>query len=895
MSLTPGTRLGPYEITAAIGAGGMGEVFRARDTKLNRDVAIKVLPAAFAGDPERLARFTREAQTLASLNHPNIATIYGIEEVPAERGSGSRALVMELVEGEDLAERLKRGAIPVDEAIALAKQIAEGLEDAHEHGIIHRDLKPANIKLTLEGKAKILDFGLAKALEGDQGHSQTNSQLSHSPTMSRHMTEAGMIMGTAAYMSPEQARGKTVDKRADIWSFGVVLFEMLTGTRLFAGETVSDTLASVLREEVAWDRLPKDTPPHVTLVLKRCLTRDPHDRLRDIGDARLALLGAFETASRSTTGMAGSPAPSAASKWLMAVASGAVIIAVVALVAWWRATRPVERPLVRLDVDLGADVSLGSLAGPDAVISPDGTRIVYVSHGQLRTRRLDEAKATELNGTQGAYAPFFSPDGHWVAFFTGTLLKKTSVEGGAVIVLCAAPGGRGGSWGEDGAIIAALGLRGGLSRVSAAGGQPTPLTPLQSGERAHHWPQILQGGKAVVFTAAVGAAANIEALSLLDHRRTTLVRGGSFGRYVQSGHLVYMNQGTLSGVPFDPDLLEVRGMPAPVLDKVGYSFVDGSAQLDLSQTGTFLYRGGGVGAYGLTMAWLSGAGKVLPLLTKPGPYGRPKVSPDGSRLALDNAGDVWTYDWQRDIMTRLTSDGGTGALWSPDNRFVLYSGASGIGYMRADGGTAPQTLIASRSVIYPWSFSPDGKRLAYLEITEMGHFDLYSASVENDATTLRAGTPEPFLKTPADERYPAFSPDGRWLVYTSNESGISQVYVRAFPDQGGKWQISNDGGTYPNWSSDRRTIFFRTLDNRIMTVDYTSKGDAFTSGKPRLWSNETIAEVGTSRNYDLHPDGKRVVALMPVETVGGQKAQHQVTFLLNFFDELRRKVPLGDR
>ena len=391
---------------------------------------------------------------------------------------------------------------------------------------------------------------------------------------------------------------------------------------------------------------------------------------------------------------------------------------------------------MRLDVDLGPDVSLGSPRGTDTIVSPDGTRIVYVSQGRLFTRRLDLLNTTELAGTQGAFAPFFSPDGQWVAFFTPGKLQKISVEGGSAITLCnASAAGEGGSWGEDGNIIAALNTTGGLSRIPSAGGPPTPVTDLQSGEVSHRWPQILPGGKAVSFTAntAVGAfdAANIEVMSLADHRRKTLVRGGTFGRYLPSGHLVYVNRGTLFAVPFDVDRLEVHGTPAPVLDQVGYNVVNGSAQLDFSKSGTLIYRSGGSGGGLLTVAWLDGAGKAQPLLKNPGSYNRLKISPDGSRLALDIAGDVWTYDWQRDIMTRLTFNGGNGALWSPDSRFILYSSAGGIGYTRSDGGTAPETLIAGQNQLYPWSFSPDGKRLAYLEISS-GGYRLYTVSSEND-------------------------------------------------------------------------------------------------------------------------------------------------------------------
>ena len=570
--------------------------------------------------------------------------------------------------------------------------------------------------------------------------------------------------------------------------------------------------------------------------------------------------------------------------------------------------RPVEqalRPLVRLDVDLGSDVSLASPAGADEIISPDGTRLVYVSQGRLFTRRLDQPTATELAGTQGAYEPFFSPDGQWVAFFSPGKLQKISVEGGSAITLCDAPVGRGGSWGEDGNIIAALNNNGGLSRIPSAGGPPTPVTDLQNGETTHRWPQILPGGKAVLFTASTNATAfdgaNIEVMSLSDHRRKTLVRGGTFGRYLPSGHLVYVNRGTLFAVPFDVDRLEVHGTPAPVLDQVGYNAGVGSAQLDFSQTGTLIYRSGGAGGGLLTVGWLDGAGKTQPLLAKPGDYGHPSMSPDGQRLAIEvsegSGTDIWLYDWQRDTMTRLTFTGNAfNPVWSPDGRYIAFRVlGEGMYVIRSDGSGKPQPLTQSKNLQFPWSFTPDGKRMAFSEQDSKTARDLWTVPLEGDSAGLRAGKPEVFLQTPANERYPSFSPDGRWMAYSSDESGTFQVYVRAFPDKGGKWQISNSGGGYPMWSREGHELFFETLDNHIMVAAYAVKGDSFMADKPRVWSEKQIGGNGVSslKNFDLAPDGKRIVAFMPVETADGQKAQNQVTFLENFSDELRRKVPVG--
>jgi serine/threonine protein kinase/Tol biopolymer transport system component len=891
MPLSAGTKLGTYEVVSAIGAGGMGEVYQAHDSNLRRDVAIKVLPEAFAHDAERLSRFRREAQLLAALNHSNIATIYGLEN-----SNGTSYLVMELVPGETLAQRIKRdGAVPIEEALIIAKQIAEALEAAHEKGIIHRDLKPANVKLTPEGKVKVLDFGLAKAFAEDP----STVDMSNSPTLSMAATMQGVILGTAAYMSPEQAKGKQVDKSTDIFAFGAVLYELLTGKQAFHGDDIGDILATVVKTDPDWNRLPEATPSTIRTLLRLCLRKDKRQRISDATDVRLEIEEAIAAPKDSVVTQA---APVSTSKLLLAVATALAIVAVLTSLALWRSTRSVERPLVRLDVDLGPDVSLGSFAGSDEIISPDGTRLVYVSQGRLFTRRLDQPNATELAGTQGAIEPFFSPDGQWVAFFTSGKLQKISVEGGPAIALCNAPVGLGGSWGEDGNIVAALNLTGGLSRIPSAGGPPTPVTDLQSGEVTHRWPQILPGGKAVLFTAGGTTgfdAANIEVMSFADHRMKTLVRGGTFGRYLPTGHLVYVNQGALFAVPFDVDRLEVHGTPAPVLGQVGYSAAQGSAQLDFSQTGTLIYRSGGAGGGPVTVAWLDGAGKAQPVLAKPGIYGRPSMSPDGQRLAIEvkegSGVDIWLYDWQRDTMTRLTFAGNGGyPVWSPDGRYIAFQVlGAGMAVTRSDGSGQPQPLTQSKNVQLPWSFTPDGKRLAFVEQDSKTSYDLWTVPLESDNTGLRAGKPEVFLQTSADERDPSFSPDGRWMAYVSDESGTLQVYVRAFPDKGGKWQISNSRGTSPMWSRNGHELFFETVDNHhTMVAAYTVKGDSFVADKPRVWLEKQLGGV-PNKNVDLAADGKRIIALMPVETAEAQKAQSHVIFLENFFDELRRKVPVG--
>jgi len=901
VTLTSGTRLGSYEVVAQIGAGGMGEVYRAHDSKLARDVAIKVLPEAFAHDPELLSRFQREAKMLAALNHPNIATIHGLEQ-----SGGMRYLVMELVSGETLAERVKReGPVPIEEALAISKQIAEALEAAHEKGIIHRDLKPANVKLTPEGKVKVLDFGLAKAFAGDT----STEDIGNSPTLSRAATMQGVILGTAAYMSPEQARGKSVDRRTDIWAFGCVLYELLTGKLAFHGEDITEILAAVVKSEPDWTALPTRIPPAIRTLLSRCLRKDRRQRMSDATDVRIEIEDAIAAPKDSVATQA---APTSMSKLLLAVAAATTIIAVVMEWGWWRATRPIEqalRPLVRLDVDLGPDVSLGSTNGADAILSPDGARLVYVSQGRLFTRRLDQPKATELPGTEGAFAPFFSPDGQWVAFFAPGKLKKISVEGGATIDLCNTGFPEGGSWGDDGNIIAALGDLSALSRVPSGGGTPQLLNTLdeQAGEITQRWPQILPGGKAVLFTSQTILsrfdAANIDVMSLANHSRKTLVRGGTFGRYLPSGHLIYVNRGTLFALPFDLDRLEIRGTPAPLLENLAYSAF-GFAQFEfsrqLSGPGTFVYRSGSGSGNGLvTVDWLVATGKTQPLLAKPGIYGRPSISPDGERLALEagdgSDSDIWVYEWRRDTMTRLTQGGGgnnINPIWSPDGRYILFSAPGGIFWTRSDGGGKPQPLTESKNLQVPFSFTADGKRVAFNEFTAASAYDILTVPVESGNSGLRAGKPEAFLQTPFDERQPAWSPDGRWMAYTANDSGSYQVYVRAFPDKGGKWQISNSGGAYPEWSRNGHELFFRSPDNKIMVAAYTVKGDSFVADKPLLWSEKRLANFGLvgAKTYDLAPDGKRIVGLVPAGTGEDQKAQNHVIFLENFFDEVRRRT-----
>jgi serine/threonine-protein kinase len=885
VALFSGTRLGAYEIIAQLGAGGMGEVYRAKDTKLGRDVALKILPASFTNDPDRVARFRREAQVLAALNHPHIAQIHGLDEANA-----TQFLVLELVDGESLDKRIARGKIPVDEALAIAKQIAEALEAAHEKGIIHRDLKPANIALTKDGNVKVLDFGLAKAVETTAGPSLdvTNPPTITTPAV---MTGIGVILGTAAYMSPEQAMGQAVDQRSDIWAYGCVLYEIVTGHRSFTGETIAEVLAAVLKDE-----------PDLTLapfgmrrLLLACLQKNPKLRLQAIGDARLILDDRHQAAPHGKRNV---------SSW--AVAGASAIIAVLALWAPWRRLPP-EPPqsAIRLDLDLGTAMAPSNI-GPDAILSPDGTRLVIVvqgAHGpsRLMTRRLDQPEPVELRGSDGAYAPFFSPDGQWVAFFARGKLKKTSTDSGELVVLCDAPAGRGGSWAEDGSIVAALGTQTGLSLIPAAGGQVEPLTTLAPGENSHRWPDVLPGVKAVLFTSNTTYSnfdeASIGAVSLTDRTSKIVVEhAGSYPRYVPSGHLIYVTKGTLFAVPFDPVGLKAHGRPAALVEGVSNDTAFGFARFALSTSGMLLYRKGRTEGF-RTIHWLDSSGRLEAFALEPAMYQFPRISPDGSRLIwMMNEGptaDLWMYDWRRRSKTKLTDGKDVYAypVWSPDGRYVVFSSSKGMYWTRADGAGKPQPLTESKALQWPTSFTPDGKRLAFSELTPTGGL-IRTVPLDVSSGQLRAGRGELFLQVAALP-FSAFSPDGRWLAYADAESGNYEVYVRAFPDKGTRWVVSNGGGTMPVWSRNGHELFYRNEDSQLMVATYTVSGDTLVADTPRIWSDTRLANTGATPLFDLSPDGRRFAVLMAAE-VAAPEARRHVTLVTNLFDELRRIAPVKE-
>ena len=885
--MSPQRTIAHYRITSKLGEGGMGEVWRATDTRLHRDVAIKILPERFAGDTQRMTRLSREAQVLASLNHPNIAAIYGVEE---------HAIVMEFVEGKTLAERIAAGRLPLDAALAIAMQIAAALEAAHSRGIIHRDLKPANIKILPDGRCKVLDFGLAKVSRGGE------SEVSDS-TQTLSMTQEGAILGTPSYMAPEQARGDPVDKRADIWAFGAVLYEMLTGERPFRGRTSSDVMAAVLSQEIDWTAVPART----RRLLRSCLERDPGRRLRDAGDIGLLLEDPPEPAASRSGGVR------------IAIAALGVAAMVLAVLLW-RATRNHSQPqgLLRFDADLGPDAVDNSGEGSVVVLSPDGTRFAYMVRPpgrpiQIATRLLDQAAPVLLQGTEGTHAPFFSPDGQWIGFFAGGKLKKVPVRGGPVVTLCNIVQSRGAWWGADGYIITNLSAGSGLYRVPEAGGDPQRLTaPEATGEATHRWPQLLPGGQAVLFTGHTITAnydeANLEVLSLKSGKWGVVQRGGYFGRYVPTGHILYVNQSALYAVPFDLDRLRVRGAPVPLLDDVDGNRNNGNGRFDV-RNGMLVYVSNRNLPARWPVAWIDQTGRLETIPLDPGEYSAPRISPDGGRLALAAAqsgggSDIEVYDFQRQTTMRLTfTHNNTRPVWTPDGKHIVFTTESArsiaLRWMRADGTGGSTTLMEDKNEIDPWSFSPDG-RLAFAWLAADSSYHLWTLPLDlHDPDQPKASQPQPFLRSSFQEMQPAFSPDGRWIAYVSAQPGASGIYVSGFSPAGGgdppKWQIS-PGGSSPVWSRNGHELFYQG-DGKMMVVSYTEGKDSFTADKPRPWSSRPAPAI---RNdccdtwyVDLSPDAQRFIVFPMPELARGPGRSVHAEVLLNFLDYLRQRVPVS--
>ncbi len=896
MTLTPNTRLGPYEIVAPLGAGGMGEVYRARDTRLDREVAIKVLPEHMARDPERVARFQREAKVLALLNHPNIAAIHGFEEV-----EGKHFLVMELVEGATMTDRLRDGVLPVEDALTMNRQIAEALEAAHERGIIHRDLKPGNVKITPDGTVKVLDFGLAKAMLTDD---RSASEIAQSPTITADYTRPGVVLGTAAYMSPEQARGRPLDKRTDIWSFGIVLYECLSGQKPFEGETATDLVARILEREPDWDALPETTPPNVRTLLQRCLQKDRKKRLRDIGEAWVVLDGAL-AGDFSVAGLAPVrplPAWRSALPWTLC----AVLLAALGILWFW--TRPAKQPVMRFTLTIPESQALAAARWPMVDISPDGTRIVFVGRNesgrQLYLRHIQQLDATPLANTDDAFNPFFSPDGEWIAFAQKNKLRRISVLGGPATTICDAADLRGGSWGVDGTIVFAPNRNSGIWRVPEAGGEPVKLTDAGTGEGSrspsHRWPQLLPDGKTALFTATAKnddySAARIVAVSLETGEEKVVLQGGTFARYVPTGHIAFARSGTLMGVPFDAEKLVVTGSPIPILEGLTGMPGMGSVQYAFSQTGTFLFLFGGAGGEEEIPIWIDREGKESPVSQHKRDYDDLRVAPDATRIAArifdKTNSDVWILEIERDMFTRLTVDEAVDRfpLWSPDGKWIVFAsqrGSSALNLFRqlADGTGEAERLTTSDNRQVPWSFSPDGSILVFEESRPKTDADILYLRLDGEDRK-----PEVFLATSFVEVGPAVSPDGKWIAYGSNESGEFEIYVRPFLRPGAKVKISEGRGWVPKWSPDGAEIFYRG-EGKLMAVAVSVQDDVFRAQNPRQLFE--LKGSGYSFSYDVAPDGNRFLFQ---RAAGEAKEQSlQPTVVVNWFEELKAKAPSGAR
>ncbi len=866
-----GTTLSHFRITAKLGEGGMGEVYLAEDTKLGREVAIKVLPEAFTAERERLVRFKGEARALAALSHPNIAGIYEVGEI-----DGVHFLVMELASGETLADRIARGPIPPGEAIAIALRIAEALEAAHENGIIHRDLKPANIKVNAEGKVKVLDFGLAKVFET----TRSAADPSASPTMTSGGTVAGVILGTAPYMSPQQARGETLDTRTDIWAFGAILYEMLAGRLAFSGNTVSDVLAAIIERDIDWAELPEATPWRIRELLRHCLHKDLRQRLHAIADARIEIEETL-SGSEGPQFAAARPQLRRLAGWLAMTASLALVVGAYLGAVLWESTPVVDRlPVIQFSMDEVLDPGLGldllDVDRTSIAFSSDGRHIAFVAKSEdgirrLHLRALDEVHVRELPETEGATTPFFSPDGQWIGFFQRWKMKKLPIAGGTPLTVSSG-GSYGASWGPDDSIVFPLIDVSGLFTVSARGGTPEVLTVLdrEAGEISHRWPQFLPGGKAILLT--VGRSGNWDEAAIAVHsletgERRIVIEGGTHARYSPTGHIVYARGGRLWAVLFDLTSLEVTGHSVPLLEGVAQSGPNGIAHFALSARGSFVYAPGTLRTPALRLVWVDREGNVEPLSAPPRRYFHPRLSPDGQSVAVgidDVPPHVWLYDIAQQNLTRFTFESyNRMPIWTPDGAHVTWASPRGgppnILWRVADGSGDLERLTRSQETVHvPLDWSPDGRVLLLWSLGATAEHDIWSLSVGEDRA-------QPFVATDALETNATFSPDGLWVAYQSDESGRYEIYVQPYPGPGGKKQLSTEGGESPLWSRDGSEIFFRSGE-RMMTAE-ASLEPQLQLGRPReLFRGVFSRGYAVFRGYDVSADGQRFLMAQHVDT-----------------------------
>ena len=911
MALTPGTRLGPHEIVSLLGVGGMGEVYKARDTRLERIVAIKVLPADLANRPELCERFEREARTIANLNHPHICVLHDIG-----KQDGIDFLVMEYLEGETLATRLMKGPLPLQQVLQYAIEIADALDKAHRNGVTHRDLKPGNIILTKSG-TKLLDFGLAK-LKQEVAPLTPLSQL---PTLGANPTIEGTLLGTLQYMAPEQVEGRIdeIDGRTDIFAFGALVYEMATGKKAFAGKSQASLIGAIMNSEpppIA--SLQPMTPPALDRMVRRCLAKERDERWQSAFDLWQEVKWIAEGGSQ----IAALPAaPATGIRMLgrrpLALGLGALLLgAVIAGIAVWTLRpSPAPLPVTRMVITLPLGDRLVALAQPALALSPDGNYLAYTASRdgtqQLFLRAMDGLGAKPIPGTEGATTPFFSPDSQSLGFFSGGKLKTVSVTGGPALSLADGSTPRGASWGDQDMIVYSAGAAGALQILPDAGGESKSLTQLAQGENTHRWPEFLPGGMALLFARGTNTNLSVAVKSLGAGDPKHLVQGTS-PHYAPSGHLIFSQGGVLMAAPFDPQRLETTGASVPVLEGVTQSLINGIAQFSISATGSLAYVTGDPQAELRKLVWVSRDGIEQPLAAAERAYWYPRISPDGRRIAIaidERERHIWLHELSRSTLTRLTfaGDFNSTPAWTPDsNRIVFDStkeGTRNLFWQLADGSGSMERLTTSNNTQYPFSWSPDGQLLAFAEVAPSTGYDIWVQRVGGpsagsgqapSASSGQAGQSpkaQPFLRTSFTESVPQFSPDGRWLAYVSNESGRHEIYVQPYPGPGGKWLISTGGGTEPVWNRNGRELFYRSGE-KMMSVEISTQS-GFAAGNPRqLFAGQYMTTTITIPNYDVSPDGQRFLMLKPNEQA---QSATQINVVLNWFEELKRRVPTAQK